>query len=95
MKPMGPFETNSWRVSKQHVDMVRLPPCYLPASIPNQCVMCRLQDANFLGYDTILVEDCTATSSPSYCYDATLFNVRACFGFTATSGAIIDGLGLV
>ncbi|MCG8425012.1 MAG: cysteine hydrolase [Proteobacteria bacterium] len=58
----------------------------------DQCVMCTLQDANFLGYDTILVEDCTATSSPSFCYEATLYNVRACFGFTVTSLAITEAV---
>lgn len=48
----------------------------------DQCVMASLQDANFLGYDTILLEDCTATTSPAFCWDATLYNVRQCFGFT-------------
>jgi nicotinamidase-related amidase len=42
-------------------------------------------DANFLGYDTLLLEDCTATSSPSFCLEATLYNVRQCFGFTLQS----------
>lgn len=48
----------------------------------DQCVMATLQDANFLGYDTILLEDCSATTSPRFCWDATLYNVRQCFGFT-------------
>jgi nicotinamidase-related amidase len=30
----------------------------------DQCVMATLQDANFLGYDCILVKDCSATTSP-------------------------------
>ena len=30
----------------------------------DQCVMCTLQDANFLGYDCVLLQDCTATTSP-------------------------------
>ncbi len=33
----------------------------------DQCVLCTLQDANFLGYDCLLIEDCTATTSPEYC----------------------------
>ncbi len=49
----------------------------------DQCVMATLQDANFLGYDTILLEDCSATTSPQFCWDATIYNVRQCFGFTA------------
>jgi nicotinamidase-related amidase len=58
----------------------------------DQCVMCTLQDANFLGYDCILVEDCAATTSPAYCHDATLYNVKQCFGFVARSGDIAAGL---
>ena len=52
----------------------------------DQCVMCTLQDANFLGYDCILLEDCSATTSPGFCTDGTLYNVRQCFGFVAASG---------
>ncbi|HEX9463133.1 MAG TPA: cysteine hydrolase [Alphaproteobacteria bacterium] len=51
----------------------------------DQCVLCTLQDANFLGYDCVLVSDCTATTSPSYCWDATLYNVKQCFGFVTGS----------
>lgn len=59
----------------------------------DQCVLCTLQDANFLGYDCVLVEDCTATTSPDFCRLATLYNVRQCFGFVANShtiGAALD-----
>jgi nicotinamidase-related amidase len=58
----------------------------------DQCVLCTLQDANFLGYDCILVEDCAATTSPAYCRDATIYNVKQCFGFVASSAAVADGL---
>jgi nicotinamidase-related amidase len=54
----------------------------------DQCVLCTLQSANFLGYDCFLVEDCTATTSPDYCMAATLYNVRQCFGFVTSSQAI-------
>ncbi len=47
----------------------------------DQCVLCTLQDANFRGYDCLLLEDCSATTSPDYCRDATLYNVQQCFGF--------------
>jgi nicotinamidase-related amidase len=49
-------------------------------------------DANFHGFDTILLEDCTATTSPEFCLRATLHNVRFCFGFTATSADLIAAL---
>ena len=48
----------------------------------DHCVLATLMDASFKGYDTILLEDCTATSSPDFCLQATVHNVRFCFGFT-------------
>jgi nicotinamidase-related amidase len=57
----------------------------------DQCVLCTLQDANFLGYDCVLLEDCSGTTSPEYCVAATLYNVRQCFGFVARSGAFLAG----
>ncbi|MDB5395655.1 MAG: isochorismatase family protein [Rhodospirillales bacterium] len=58
----------------------------------DQCLLCTLQDANFLGYDCVLVEDCAATTSPQFCTDATIYNVKQCFGFIARAPDIIDGL---
>lgn len=58
----------------------------------DQCVMATLQDANFLGYDCILVKDCTATTSPEYCWLATLYNVKQCFGFVSDSQAILKAI---
>jgi nicotinamidase-related amidase len=58
----------------------------------DQCVLCTLQDANFLGYDCLLVEDCSATTSPDYCMAATLYNVRQCFGFVTRSADLLAGL---
>jgi nicotinamidase-related amidase len=57
----------------------------------DQCVLCTLQDANFLGYDCILLEDCSATTSPDFCTAATLYNIRQCFGFVTTSTALPIG----
>ncbi|HEY9623898.1 MAG TPA: isochorismatase family cysteine hydrolase [Crinalium sp.] len=58
----------------------------------DQCVMTTLQDANFLGYDCLLLKDCTATTSPDYCWHATLYNVKQCFGFVTDSHAIFDAI---
>ncbi len=58
----------------------------------DQCVMATLQDANFLGYDCILLEDCTATTSPEYCMQATLYNVKQCFGFVSDSVMLLESL---
>jgi nicotinamidase-related amidase len=59
----------------------------------DQCVLTTLQDANFLGYDCVLLTDCSATTSPSFCWEATLYNVRQCFGFTADGAALAASIG--
>ena len=58
----------------------------------DQCVMATLQDANFLGYDCILLKDCTATTSPDYCLKATYYNVNQCFGFVTDSPSLTTAL---
>jgi nicotinamidase-related amidase len=58
----------------------------------DQCVLVTLQDANFLGYDCILVQDCSATTSPEYCWQATLYNVKQCFGFVTHSLDMLTAL---
>lgn len=58
----------------------------------DQCVMTTLEDASFLGYDVVLVEDGTATTSPDYCVKATLYNVRLLFGFTTSSQSLDSAL---
>lgn len=58
----------------------------------DQCVLATLMDANFAGYDTVLVEDASATTSPAYCWEATLYNVRQCFGFTTRVNDLLAGV---
>lgn len=58
----------------------------------DQCVMATLQDANFLGYDCILLRDCTATTSPDYCLKATFYNVNQCFGFVTDSKTLVEAM---
>ncbi|NER79126.1 MAG: isochorismatase family protein [Leptolyngbya sp. SIO1D8] len=58
----------------------------------DQCVLCTLQDANFLGYDCILLRDCAATTSPDYCFQATVYNVNQCFGFTTDSEKLMAAI---
>lgn len=59
----------------------------------DQCVMTTLEDASFLGYDTILVEDACGTTSPEYCVQATLYNVKLLYGFVTNSVSIIEAIG--
>jgi nicotinamidase-related amidase len=58
----------------------------------DQCVLHTLADGNFLGYDTLLIEDCTATTSPAFCWEATLYNVKQIFGFTVSSQSLLAAL---
>lgn len=58
----------------------------------DQCVMCSLTDANFLGYGCVLVEDCCSTTSPAFCTDATIWNVKKCFGFVTSSRDLVAAL---
>jgi nicotinamidase-related amidase len=58
----------------------------------DQCVLHSLTDANFLGYGCVLLEDCCATSSPAFCTEATVWNVKKCFGFVSDSKQVLDAL---
>lgn len=57
----------------------------------DQCVYATLADAACLGYDVILVDDCSATTSPSFCADATTYNVAQCYGFVTGLAALEKG----
>ncbi|MCL5973339.1 MAG: cysteine hydrolase family protein [Ferrimicrobium sp.] len=58
----------------------------------DQCVYSTLIDAASLGYDVILLRDCSATTSPSFCSEATYYNVVQCFGFVACGVSIIEAI---
>jgi nicotinamidase-related amidase len=58
----------------------------------DQCVLATLTDAACLGYDVVLVEDLCGTTSPEFCTQATVYNVRRCFGFTTTAAELLAGL---
>ena len=51
-----------------------------------------LIDAACLGYDVVLLTDASATTSPSYCHEATIYNTRQCFGFTTTTPQVLAAL---
>ena len=58
----------------------------------DRCVFSTLQDAGFLGYDCVLVEDACGTPSPQYVSDAIVFLVRQLHGFTTTCAALLSAL---
>jgi len=59
----------------------------------DQCVLSTLTDAACLGYDVVMVEDACATTSPPFCWEATVYNVRQCFGFTLLAADVVAALG--
>ena len=61
----------------------------------DRCVFSTLQDANFLGYDCILVEDACATVSPQFVTDAIHYLVRLLHGAVASSGAILTAIAII
>jgi ureidoacrylate peracid hydrolase len=56
----------------------------------DQCVTTTMEDAYFRDYNAVLLEDACATSSPSYCKDAVIFNARNCWGFSMTTEQFAD-----
>ena len=52
-----------------------------------------LQDANFLGYDCVLLEDACATTSPDFVRDAVLYLVRLTHGVVSSVDAVARAAG--
>ncbi len=61
----------------------------------NVCVESTLRDAYFLDYWPILVADGTNNAGPSFTQEATLWNVKAVFGWVTTSAELIKALSVV
>jgi nicotinamidase-related amidase len=57
-----------------------------------QCVLATLGAAADRGFNCVLVADCTATTSPDYCWDAALHTVSTCYGFTVRLPALVEGV---
>lgn len=58
----------------------------------DRCVFSTLQDAGFLGYDCVLLQDACSTPSPAYVSRAIHFIVQKLHGFTASSADLITAL---
>ena len=58
----------------------------------NICVEASLRDSFYHGYFPILVSDATASLGPEYTKDATIFNVRECYGWVATTKDVMIGI---
>jgi len=58
----------------------------------DRCVFSTLQDAAFLGYDCVLLEDACSTPSPAYVTRSIHYIVRQLHGFTARSTDLVTAL---
>ncbi|KAH9911609.1 Isochorismatase hydrolase [Amylocystis lapponica] len=59
----------------------------------DQCVLGTLVDAYFRGYDCIVVQDGTATTSPTGGLENVLYNSRNSYGFVTDSEKVVDAIG--
>lgn len=55
----------------------------------DRCVMTTLESAAFLGYDCLVVKDCTSTVHPEYATLHCLTMIKQLFGFVTTSDEVI------
>ena len=51
--------------------------------------MATLQDASFLGYNVVLMEEAVATPSPEDSEQAALMLIRQLYGFTASGCSLV------
>ncbi|MDM0117387.1 isochorismatase family cysteine hydrolase [Variovorax sp. J22R133] len=58
----------------------------------DRCVFSTLQDANFLGYDCVLLEDACSTPSPAFVTKGVLFIVQQLHGFVAKAADVRSSL---
>ena len=58
----------------------------------DRCVFSSLQDAGFLGYDSVLLADACGTPSPAYVTRSIHFLVQQLHGFVATTPALLAAL---
>ncbi|KAJ3719995.1 Isochorismatase hydrolase [Lentinula raphanica] len=56
----------------------------------DQCVLGTLVDAYFKGYDCILLEDATATTSPEGALESVIYNAGNSYGFVTSTDNVMD-----
>lgn len=58
----------------------------------NICVEATIRDAFYYGYFPILISDATAPVGPEFMQDATIFNVKECYGWVTTTKEWLSAL---
>ncbi len=79
------FQTNLDTVLKTY----RLKYLVFTGVATNLCVEATLRDAYYLGYFPILVTEATASLGPDFLKEATIYNVRACYGWVTSSESVV------
>jgi len=59
----------------------------------NICVEASIRDAYYLGYFPILVSDAAEPGGPPFVQDATIFNIKVCYGWVTTTENIVKSIG--
>lgn len=71
---------------------LRVDTLFLAGVNSDQCVYATLVDGACLGYDVVLVDGASATTSPAFCHEATLYNTRQCYGFSCDAADLLAAL---
>lgn len=58
----------------------------------NICIEASIRDAANLGYFPILISDASANNGPPFMQDATVFNVKLCFGWVTNTENLLKAL---
>jgi ureidoacrylate peracid hydrolase len=58
----------------------------------NICVEASIRGAANLGYFPVLISDACASCGPAFTQDATIFNVKICFGWVANTEAVLKAM---
>lgn len=59
----------------------------------NICVEATIRDAYYHEYFPIIISDATLNSGPPATQEATIFNIKACYGWVASSGNVEEAMG--
>lgn len=59
----------------------------------NICVEATIRDACYLGYFPILITDAAENVGPPYTQEATIYNIKLCFGWVSTTDNLTKVLG--
>jgi nicotinamidase-related amidase len=74
----------------QNLKRLRIENIFFAGVNTDQCVLATMADANYRGYNCILVKECCGTNSPEYARDGALYNAHELFGRVLSLREIIE-----